>query len=369
MGNPIGKWFEVFRTGTHTDSAGEKATWTETDLDAIVENFSGETPITISHPDADPVVEELRWGVLDGVKREGSSLFARIGSMVPELGAIFSNGMLPQRSVGITGNGNTLKLSHLALLGVTPPAVKGMEALAFKASDTVRTFEAPGMTDEPMEDMGWLKKALSIIMEKIGVSSDMACADGKKKNEYSEPSKEIDMTEQEKKDLEAKVSTAEAALATANAEKAAVEAKFSEAEKKIREFEAADAARAETVRKAEFSAFVDAQIAAGRLLPADKDAQVTIMSSLDAQTEHEFSAADGAKVKKTALKLYQESIEGGKVILQSGQFSAEGSRRTLDGAEQIDALVQAEIKANPSTNYSAAMSAVLIQHPELNTAK
>ena len=93
------------------------------------------------------------------------------------------------------------------------------------------------------------------------------------------------------------------------------------------------------------------------------------MSSLDAQTEHEFSAADGAKVKKTALKLYQESIEGGKVILQSGQFSAEGSRRTLDGAEQIDALVQAEIKANPSTNYSAAMSAVLIQHPELNTAK
>jgi hypothetical protein len=210
MASPIGKWFEIFRTGTHTDSAGAKENWTEADLDTIVKNFGDEAPITIKHPEADPVAEELRWGAIDAVKREGKSLFARIGTMVDGLGELLSNGMLPQRSVGLSGNGDSLKLNHLALLGVTPPAVKGMPALAFKADEKIRIFSTEGLSDDPMAEMGIIKSMFSAIMAAIKATpaTPAARAEGKAEAEFTAPDpdagkpntskKEDDMTDDEK---------------------------------------------------------------------------------------------------------------------------------------------------------------------------
>lgn len=372
MGSPIGKWFQVFAAGKQTDSKGQTSTYTEKDLDTIVSNFEKDAPITIKHPKADPVTEELRWGGLDGLKREGDKLYARIGDMVDGLGTLLSNGMLPQRSVGLSGNGDSLKLNHLALLGITPPAVKDMPALAFSDAEPVRLYSMDGETEGG--DEGFINKVVRVTLSALGMLSDtkdMACAtddEKKKKAAYSEtePAKEIEMTEQEKKDLEAKVTTAEAAVVAAKAETEAVKTEFEAAKAKIAEYEAA-AVKAEADAKiAEFSAWADAQITAGRLVPADKAAQVAILSGLDAKTEHDFSAPDGSPVKKTALKLYQESVEAGTVKLASGQFAAAGTARKLDGSEAIDAAVKAKIEKEPKLTYSEALSVVLFENPELN---
>ncbi len=360
MATPIGKWFEIFRAGTHTDSAGEEATWTEADLDAIVSNFKDNAPITIKHPEADPVTEELCWGKLDGVKRDGKSLFARIGSMVEGLGEILSNGMLPQRSVGLSGNGDSLRLNHLALLGVTPPAVKGMPALAFNAGETVRNFSMEGLSNDPMAQIGVIKGMLTAIMGMLGKGeaaeakeeADFAASDKDGKPETSK--KEDDMTPEQIKEMED--------LKAANAE---LGKKYSEAEATIKTFEAEKSAAIAAAKIAEFSAWADAQITAGKVLPAEKIGIMAVLESIDAGKKCEFSAADGSKVEKTAAQIYRESIEARPENKLTTEFAVNGKPRTLPGGSEIEQAIAKKMEEK-KCDYSSAMRMVLIEQPELN---
>jgi hypothetical protein len=69
-------WFEIFKAGTHQDSAGNERTWSEEDLDTIVSKYNPaehEAPIVIGHPtDNAPA-----WGWVEGLKREGTRLYAK----------------------------------------------------------------------------------------------------------------------------------------------------------------------------------------------------------------------------------------------------------------------------------------------------
>ena len=363
MASPIGKWFEVFRAGTHTDSAGEQATWTEADLDTIVSNFKDNAAITIKHPEADPVTEELRWGEIDGIKREGKSLFARIGSMVEGLGAILSNGMLPQRSVGLSGNGDSLRLSHLALLGVTPPAVKGMPALAFAAGETVRNFSMEGLSNDPMAEIGMLKGMLTAIMAKLGIGGE-AEADGEAEKDFAAPDpdagtpdtskKEDDMTPEQIKEME-----------DLKAKNADLEKKFSEADATIKTFETEKATAVAAAKVAEFSAWTDAQITAGKILPAEKIGIMAVLESIDAGKKCEFSAADGSKVEKTAAQIYRESIEARPSNELTAEFAVNGQPRTLPGGSAIEQAIAKKMEEK-KCDYSSAMRLVLIENPEFN---
>ena len=369
-------WMEIFRAGKHTDSAGETAEWTADDLAKIATNFADPKPLTIKHPKQGELSKEMAWGWMDKVKVEAGKLFAHVSSLVPEFEAMLKNKMVPNRSVGLEyGADGAISINHVAFLGVTPPAVKGMEEIEFQAASKVKHFE---MAVSP-EESGIIEKTVRSTLRFLGIlkggkdefSEDVGgpAAEEKKGDQAQEAAgaadptpekKESDMTEQEAAELKAKAETAEQAVE-------AVKVELSAAKVKIAEFETEKAAAAETAKKAEFSAFVETQIAAGKVLPAERDNIIHIMGALDASKKIEFSAADGTKSEKTSLEVFRASIESrpaDKSLL--AEFAANGERRELPGGADITAKAKA-IAAEQKIDFNQAVRVVLQQNPELNT--
>ena len=121
-------WFEIFRAGTWTDAAGNTRDWTEQDLDTIVTNYNPDTeeaPLVIGHPEIDAPA----WGWVEGIKRVGQVLFAKGKDVVGEFEDMVKQGLFKKRSVRLTPDGT--RLLHVGFLGAAPPAVKGLENIAF----------------------------------------------------------------------------------------------------------------------------------------------------------------------------------------------------------------------------------------------
>jgi hypothetical protein len=130
-------WIPVFRTGTHTDSAGRTRTWTEEDLDEIVRKYNPsehEAPVVIGHPkDNAPA-----WGWVEALKREGQILYAKLKDLAPEFVDLVRQGRFKKRSISLY---NDLVLRHIGFLGAMPPAVKGLPDVAFKGGEDSMTIE------------------------------------------------------------------------------------------------------------------------------------------------------------------------------------------------------------------------------------
>ena len=135
-------WMAVFKTGTHTDSQGRTKTWTEKDLDLIVNKYKPsyhEAPVVIGHPQNNSPA----WGWVDALKQTGGVLYAKLKNIVPEFAEMIDKGMFKKRSISLYQD---LTLKHIGFLGVTPPAVKGLPDYAFSGSG--------GATIEFSEDSG-----------------------------------------------------------------------------------------------------------------------------------------------------------------------------------------------------------------------
>ncbi|MBV6512346.1 MAG: hypothetical protein FMNOHCHN_01843 [Ignavibacteriaceae bacterium] len=116
------KWFEIFRTGKHTDSAGRTKEWTEADLDKIVSSYNPaqhEAPIVIGHPKDDAPA----YGWIQALKRSGDRLLALPSRLLPLFTEAVKNGFFKKRSVALNPDGS---LRHVGFLGAASPAVKGL---------------------------------------------------------------------------------------------------------------------------------------------------------------------------------------------------------------------------------------------------
>lgn len=113
-------WIQVFKSGTHRDSAGNERTWTNDDLDLIVKNFSEQVPVVLGHPKTD----EPAYAWVCEVKREGDILFAKIDKVHPEFSNWVEKGLYRKISIALDAD---LNLRHIGFLGAVNPAVKGLE--------------------------------------------------------------------------------------------------------------------------------------------------------------------------------------------------------------------------------------------------
>lgn len=145
------KWFEIFRTGKHTDSAGRTREWTEKDLDTIADSYDPdkhEAPIVIGHPENDSPA----YGWIAKLKRQGDRLLALPGSLIPQFAAQLKNGLFKKRSIALNAD-NTLK--HVGFLGAAAPAVKGLKDAEFENADPtenyITKFTEPLMLEEREE--------------------------------------------------------------------------------------------------------------------------------------------------------------------------------------------------------------------------
>ncbi len=129
-------WFEVFRTGTHTDSAGNTSKWTEEDLDRIVSSYNPanhEAPIVIGHPELDSPA----CGWIEALRREGDRLLAKPKQLVDQFRDWVKEGRYKKVSIALYPD---LGLKHVGFLGATPPAVKGLANAGFQERGGITVY-------------------------------------------------------------------------------------------------------------------------------------------------------------------------------------------------------------------------------------
>jgi hypothetical protein len=128
---------EIFKAGTHTDSQGRTRTYTEKDLDQIVNSYKPaerEAPLVLGHPkDNDPA-----YGWVEKLYRKGKSLFAKTKDEDPAFLKAVKERKFPKRSISLT---EKLRLNHIGFLGAALPAVDGLAEIAFNEKDEFAVIE------------------------------------------------------------------------------------------------------------------------------------------------------------------------------------------------------------------------------------
>ncbi len=131
----MGKWFDMFKTGTHRDTLGNEHVITPEIIRTIEAKFNesaDDAPITVGHPkDNSPAfgwLKRVRSVAADGVvKLQGLG-----GQIVPEFAEAVGRGIYKKVSIALRPDWS---IRHVGFLGGTPPAVKGLEAVTSFAAD------------------------------------------------------------------------------------------------------------------------------------------------------------------------------------------------------------------------------------------
>lgn len=124
-------WIEIFKTGRFRDSNGIERSYSEEDLDNIVERFNSEAtansysaPIVKGHPATD----DPSHGWIQRLVRRGRILLAKVKDLSKEVIEDVRSGRY--RKVSISLYPDRL-LRHVGLLGASQPAVRGLRELEF----------------------------------------------------------------------------------------------------------------------------------------------------------------------------------------------------------------------------------------------
>lgn len=124
-------WMEIFRAGTQRDGAGVTHAFSEADLDKIIANYDPtqhEAPVVIGHPRNDAPA----YGWVEGLKREGTTLLAKVKDLAPELKDLVTQGRYKKRSIALYPG---RRLKHVGFLGAVPPAIKGLADVQFSEAE------------------------------------------------------------------------------------------------------------------------------------------------------------------------------------------------------------------------------------------
>lgn len=157
---------EIFRTGTFTDSAGYKRTYTNDDLQRIADNYNSRlaadasviAPIVKGHPaDNSPA---LGWTAY--IKHAGDRLIAGIKSVDTEFMEELQQGKYKKVSISLYPD---LMLRHIGFLGAAAPAVSGLEPAEFIEYYSQNTKTAA--TDSTATDAANYSKQITQLQTEI----------------------------------------------------------------------------------------------------------------------------------------------------------------------------------------------------------
>lgn len=138
-------WIEIFRSGTHRDSAGNTHTYTDDMLDEMAELYNSkiidepavEAPLVKGHPKSnDPA-----YGWIKRLARRGRILMAELKKLTPEVINDIREGKFRNVSIALYPD---KMLRHVGLLGAAAPAVKGLQPVTFAEDEDFSEFINPG---------------------------------------------------------------------------------------------------------------------------------------------------------------------------------------------------------------------------------
>ncbi len=118
----MGKWFDLFKTGTHKDTTGIEHKISAADLQTIEKRFSelnDDSPLVVGHPETNSPA----YGWLKKVKVFGNKLMGMAEDVVPEFADAVNKRMYKKISLSLRPD---FSIRHVGFLGAAPPAVKGL---------------------------------------------------------------------------------------------------------------------------------------------------------------------------------------------------------------------------------------------------
>lgn len=286
------QWIDIFSAGAHVDSSRNSRIWTRDELDEIVANFSADkpSPLVIGHPKTDSPA----WGWTSAIKRVGNKLLAKFSQVPEAVASAVREGRYRNRSIKLTKGENGYRLIHVGLLGAAPPAVEGLEPIAFESEPDGVTLEFNAIDAAGLSLIArGMQKLRELIIAHFGVDeadryasqfdidelkhiADVSDDETHTDNDVPQPAfarhdDEDPVMDQKLKD-----------------ERDAAAQRADAAETKLAEFAAKQ-------RSVDAKTTVDKLLQAGKLTPAQAEGLPEFMASLDADTDIEFAAGDDTK--------------------------------------------------------------------------
>lgn len=302
---------EIFKAGRHTTMAGDALEFSASDLEATVNAYDPAVfaaPIVVGHPKINaPAYGWVKALALDGQRQP--KLLANPDQVEPQFAAMVNAGRFKKVSASFfhpQAKDNPVPgvyyLRHVGFLGAAAPAVQGLKDAEFSADGngyvTVE-FAAPGtyaisrivrgLRDFLIEKFD-LETADRVIPDWMAQDVEAAAREPvAEAPAFAVDPEEATVNPKDKQEQDRQA-----------AEFAARETELAEREAKLKEREATAEKAAQAARHAEFESFAEAQIAAGRVLPAEKAGLIAFMASLDAAGEISFASGEGQAETKTS---------------------------------------------------------------------
>ena len=272
------KRLAIFKVGTHTATNGQPMIASAEMLQSVADNYQPDTheaPAVIGHPkDNHPAyawVESLSFDEGEGV------LYANFNQVEPQFEQLIKDGRFKKRSASFyppnhpsNPKAGTPYLRHVGFLGAQPPAVKGLKDFTdFSDVEDLPTYEFTEFSKPPDQDQ---------------------------KENPMDPKDEKDTTNNGANHTAEDTKQAEKQAALDAKEKA-----LAEKESAIAAREAEFAKREQDLKENDFSEFADTLIKKGQLVPAEKNAVISVMMDLDSADKTFDFAENGTVNKKTSV--------------------------------------------------------------------
>lgn len=386
-------WVEIFKAGTHTDAKGREFKASVDDLDQIVANQAlGRAPAVLGHPkDNDPA---YAW--VDGLKRDGESLFAKFGDINPAFDDGVALGSYRNRSIKIVRDkAKGLRLWHVGWLGAQPPAIDGLSPnpVQFAAGDVDDSFEF-SQAEDAAASLTWAIDGLGRLLR--GLREHVIEQEGTDVADRVLPSWTIDNVisqAQTARDALAREERTEPAFSHPSNSGDPSMSNITLTPAQLEERLAAARREAQTQSEAQFAAQGQelAELRAQRqseridtlinkwkanpggpqILPADEAGLREFMSALDDAESFEFTAAgQDTPTKKPLLDFFAEFVSARKPAMKLGSSGAAGGADDTLGLNLQDPTAinnaavefqKSEVAAGRSCSFEFAVQHVASQ--------
>ena len=206
----IRTFVHCFTAGTQTSAQGVTRDFSVKDLKEVAQSYdpiTHEAPVRVGHEDSDKVPS---YGWVKGFKMEGQKLYADV-EFTPEMSEMIRNGNYRKVSIsmyspesGINPTPGKWSARHLAVLGATPPAVKGLENLQYSEQDWIFDFS----NEESLEaiydpELGPTLESEDSPIKALKDALDEAQSKDSTKTEMSKEQLEVNAEELQEEQLEA----------------------------------------------------------------------------------------------------------------------------------------------------------------------
>ncbi len=294
------KYFEVFKAGNYPQGKFSKE-----EIQELAKNYDPsfcEAPITLDHEQKGPA-----YGWVDKLKEEDGTLKASFKDLSDDLKEFVNQGKYKKISVEIYREleGKKPYLKAVSFLGASIPQVKGMQPVEFKEGESeVFIFETQTEEEDETENIEELKTTIQDLKKQV--------ADFKEKAQNKETIK----------DLKTQVKNLNVELAKFKDEAANKD----EIAKELQDLKA-------TIRDKDFNEFVDSQISAGILTPANKDAVLSILQDLDNVKKFDESS-NSIEQFKNFISALPKQVEFDEVAQKNAKKKSDDSIKYADADEE-----------------------------------